>query len=42
MLIEENTGERLEDTGTARDLGTARDFAKMTPVTLETTAGIGR
>lgn len=29
MLIEENTGERLKDTGTVKDLGMARDFAEM-------------
>lgn len=35
MLIEENTGERLEDTGTVRDLGMARDFAKMTMASID-------
>lgn len=35
MLTEENTGERLEDTGTVRDLGMAWDFAKMTMASID-------
>lgn len=35
MLIEENTGERLEDPGTVRDLGMVRDFAKMTMASID-------
>lgn len=48
MLIEDNTGEILKATGTARDLGTAsdlgtaRDFVKRTPTTLETAASTGK
>lgn len=35
MLREENTEERFEDTGTVRDLGMARDFAKMTMASID-------
>lgn len=35
MLIEENTGEWLKDIGTVRDLGMARDFAKMTMASID-------
>lgn len=35
MLREENTEERFEDTGTVRDLGMARDFAKMTVASID-------
>lgn len=47
ILIEDNTGEILKATGTARDLGTAsdlgtaRDFVKRIPTTLETAGLIG-
>lgn len=35
MLTEKNTEERLEDTGTVRHLGMARNFAKMTMASID-------